>query len=341
MKTTLIMKRIPLIVILAALTAPIFGQIIDKPVASIRLERPELITLSQLDVKIALIESQTQQKLKTEDRKVILEALIGERLIQQAAESEGIEVPENEINARLDQIRVSAGQPVSDEAFISLLESQLGISFYLFREEIKNELVRQRYVVETRRDLFESISPPTEEQIAEAYHMNLQQFVQPEMVRLSHIFFKAENEQSAEKVQRDIINGVRSFEESVYQFSEDASSKMRNGDIGYLLINDAANTQILGKSFLKAVFDLDIEGISPVLISNAGLHIVKITDKQETRILKLDDRISPLSDITVRQAIVSSLLNQLQIAVFQDAYVDVVNELKKKAEIQIFEGNIS
>ena len=81
------MKKIPLIIILAALAAPIFAQIIDKPVASIRLERPELITLSQLEIKIALIESQTQQKLKTEDRKAILKALIGERLILQAAES--------------------------------------------------------------------------------------------------------------------------------------------------------------------------------------------------------------------------------------------------------------
>lgn len=335
------MKKIPLIIILAALAAPIFAQIIDKPVASIRLERPELITLSQLEIKIALIESQTQQKLKTEDRKAILKALIGERLILQAAESEGINVPENEINARLDQIRVSAGQPVSDEAFILLLESQLGISFYLFREEIKNELVRQRYILETRRDLFESISQPTEEQVSDAYHMNLQQFVQPEMVRLSHIFFSSENQELAEKVQREIVNGISNFDESVYQFTEDASSKMRNGDIGYLLINDTANTQLLGKLFLKAVFDLDIETISPVLISNAGLHIVKITDRQETRILKLDDRISPLSDVTVRQAIVSSLLNQLQIAIYQDAYVDVVNELKEKAEIQVFEGNIS
>jgi parvulin-like peptidyl-prolyl isomerase len=86
---------------------------------------------------------------------------------------------------------------------------------------------------------------------------------------------------------------------------------------------------------------MDVGEISGVLQSNIGFHIIRVTEKIPFRLLALDDPIPPQNKSTVRDQISAQLLQQKQAEFYQQALRDLLDELKKKAEIRIFEENLS
>ena len=86
---------------------------------------------------------------------------------------------------------------------------------------------------------------------------------------------------------------------------------------------------------------MDVGEISGVLQSNIGFHIIRVTEKIPFRLLALDDPIPPQNNSTVREQISAQLLQQKQAEYYQQALMDLLAELKKKAEIRIFEENLS
>ena len=78
-----------------------------------------------------------------------------------------------------------------------------------------------------------------------------------------------------------------------------------------------------------------------MLQSNIGFHIIRVTEKIPFRLLALDDPIPPQNNSTVRDQINAQLMQQRQAELYQQALLDLLSELKKKAEIRIFEENLS
>lgn len=76
---------------------------------------------------------------------------------------------------------------------------------------------------------------------------------------------------------REKIAAGASFEETAAKVSECAKSKNRGGDIG------AFSRGQLGKELEEAAFALPVGGISRVVQSNAGFHILKVTAKTPAR----------------------------------------------------------
>ena len=59
------------------------------------------------------------------------------------------------------------------------------------------------------------------------------------------------------------------------------------------------------------------------------------------RLLALDDPIPPQNTSTVRQEISAQLVLKKQSEIYQKALMEVLADLKKRAEIRIFEENLS
>ncbi|MBT3276327.1 MAG: hypothetical protein HN368_24480 [Spirochaetales bacterium] len=321
------------------------AQIIDQPLVSIRLTRPELITQNLFGIKRAILENRTGQKITASLEDQLLESLISERLILQASESINIFATDTEVDNRINQMRYASGPEVTEKLYQQLIETRLGIAYYQFREEIRSELVVQKYLLSEKRVLFESIRLPDAVEIEEFYGQNIQRFIQPEAVRLSQIFFstaklqpdgKLEKEKIAFQVERDIRNGVGVFENLVTLYSDDPASRMKNGDIGYLFRNDLAAKAQLGDDFFSAAFDLHESEISPIVESLYGYHLLKATEKLPKKILSLSDQVHPLANTTVQETISSALLNQKQAVAFETALREVDTELRERAEIQYF-----
>jgi peptidyl-prolyl cis-trans isomerase SurA len=348
-------RVVPFLFFLITLSAPAFADVIDKPVVTVKLTKLEAITLKQFRQKVEALESRTQNTLSMEDRKKLVDLLVADILIKQAAEKEGITIPQQEFDSRLEQAKKAGGlslnlnRELTDAELKSLIQ-QSGISWDEYVEQLRKALLQQKYVMLKKKALFESVGQPTEAEIVDFYESNKTAFVAPDMVRFKHIFIDTRNlaskeekqkaQDRAEEIIRELKNGA-SFDDLVVKYSDDKNSRYKGGDFGYLRRDDQASKQLLGKDFFEAPFKMKVNETSPVLQSNIGLHIIKITEKIPFRLLALDDPIPPQNATTVRQEISAQLVMRRQTEIYQKVLMELLGELKKKAEIKVFEENLS
>jgi parvulin-like peptidyl-prolyl isomerase len=350
------MKRTAAIVILALLAAPgVFAQLIDKPVATVKITKVEVISAKQFRQKIEALEKRTGSSIPLEDRKKLLDLLVSEILINQAAAKEGITATSEEIDARISLAKQTGGaglnlnRELTDAEFRSLLQ-QSGMSWDEYQEQLKQAIIQQKYVMQKKRAFFDKIPSPDKAEIEDFYETNKAAFVAPDMVRFQHIFIDTRNlsskeerekaRQRAEEIYRELRSGA-SFSDLVVKYSDDRASRYKGGDFGYMRRDDQARKQLLGREFFEAPFKMKVGEISGVLSSSIGFHIIKVTEKIPFKLLGLDDPIPPQNNSTVRDQISAQLLQRKQAEYYQQALLELIDELKKKAEIKVFEENLT
>jgi peptidyl-prolyl cis-trans isomerase SurA len=350
------MKRFLSVFLLLLCATPVmFAQIIDKPVATVKLTKVEVISAKQFRQRIEALEARTGQVISLDDRKKLLDLLVSEILINQAAAKEGVTVSQAELDARIQLAKQSGGaglnlnRELTDAEFRALLQ-QNGLDWDEYQTQLREAVVQQKYVMQKKKPFFDKIAPPTAAEIEDFYETNKAAFVAPDMVRFQHIFIDTRNlpskeekdkaRQRAEEVYRELQSGA-SFADLVVKYSDDRNSRYKGGDFGYLRRDDQARKQLLGREFFEAPFKMKVGEVSGVLASNIGFHIIKVTEKIPFKLLGLDDPIPPQNSSTVREQISAQLLQRKQGEYYQQALMDLIDEVKKKADIKIFEENLT
>lgn len=314
---------------------------ISTPLVRINLIRTTVITQQQLDEKLAKYKEAYGDAI---DSNTVLEAMISDELLAQAMERDGYVLGEDAKNellkAQKTSIEQQYGLQLTDEQFAEVIQSNYGISLDEFKNYIADQYSVQNYVLTAKKDMFtEENVMPTNTEIEDFYKKNKSTFISPENVKLAHVFFEFGDDKNAaltkaNDVALQIKTGKITFEKAVAQYSEDKNSVEKAGDIGWLAINDADNQQVMGQNFFDKVFALDTGEVSSVIESNAGYHIVKVSVHNDTKILGIDDKTSPTSDTTVRDYITNGLYEQKMNAVFQQAYLSLISDLKNAASIR-------
>ena len=314
---------------------------ISTPLVRINLVRTTVITQQQLDEKLAKYKEAYGDAI---DSNTVLEAMISDELLAQAMERDGYVLSEDAKNELLKTQKASIEQQygiqLTDEQFAEVIQSNYGISLDEFKNYIADQYSVQNYVLTAKKDMFtEENVMPTNTEIEDFYKKNKSTFISPENVKLSHVFFEFGDDKNAalkkaNDVSLQIKTGKITFEKAVAQYSEDKNSVEKAGDIGWLAINDADNQQVMGQNFFDKVFALDTGEVSGVIESNAGYHIVKVSVHNDAKILGIDDKTSPTSDTTVRDYITNGLYEQKMNAVFQQAYLSLISDLKNAASIR-------
>lgn len=350
------MKRFALVALLVVLTVPgAFAQLIDKPVATVRLTKREVISAQQFRQKIQALEERTGSSISQEDRRKLLDLLVSEILVNQAAARDNVTASQAEVDARIELAKQSGGmglnlnRELTDAEFRSLLQ-QSGMSFEEYQEQLKQAIVQQKYVMQQKKAVFDRVPQPTGAEIEDFYETNKAAFVAPDMVRFQHVYIDTRNLPSkedrdkarlrAEEIQRELRAGA-TFSDLVVKYSDDRTSRYRGGDFGYLRRDDQARRQLLGREFFDTPFKMKVGEVSGVLASNIGYHIIKITEKSPFKLLALDDRIPPQNTATVRDQVSAQLMQRKQAELYQQALLELIDELKKRAEIKIFEENLT
>ncbi len=326
-----------------------FANILGETVATVTLTKTEGISSLQAERRIEQVKAARQQAGLPPgevDRQEVIDSLIAEILIRQAAERAGITVTENQIEQVIENqkksVEAQVGQALTDRQFQQMVANQSGMNWRQFKESIRTNLIQQQYISSSKRNLFEAIKAPTEEEILERYEENITEITNPEYVRIRQIFIpllnKNETEKAAAKATlatawQKLKNGNARFEDLVLQYSEDESSKYRGGDVGYVARDDKRVEQTYGKSFFRKLFSLEAGDYSGVIESNIGLHIIKVTEHQKARILELDDKIAPDNPMTVREYLRAGIFQERQQRVLEKALQEIVAELKNEAEI--------
>lgn len=351
------MKRIlsrSIVVLLALLFAGsvAFAAVISSPAATVNLTKNTVITTEELNAMVnqqrALIQMQGGDP-STIDPLMILNVLINNELWRQGAARDGVVITDAQINQYMTswraQLEQQGGRALTNEEFNTLVDSYYG-SMEDMRTAISEQLLVSAYLSRVRPSVMTDVRQPSESEINSFYRQNKAQFVNPENVKLSHIYIpyatgdgadakNAENKALMEQVARYINYGTTTFEKAVQDYSQDTASKNVGGDIGWLTMDDTSAKQALGDDFFNTAFDTEVGRISPVIESTTGYHILKIYAHNDFKVLGIDDPINPNTTVTVRQYITEGLMYQNQQADIEKAINDILSDLRNQATIRI------
>lgn len=204
----------------------------------------------------------------------LLDQLISDLVLVDAAEKEGIKVTDEELNGELGKFK---SYLETDEKYKQFLENY-GMTEEYLKESLKKEYIINNYLSGKIENL-----KPTDEELQTLFNdlkMN-------ESVRASHILVKTEDEA---KAVIDRLNKGESFEDLAKELSIDSSSKDKGGDLDYFNYTDMV------QPFSEAAFSMEIGQVSEPVKSDYGYHIIKVTDKKVDSSITLESKKSDLTE---------------------------------------------
>lgn len=257
---------------------PTQGQPIDTIMVIVN---DDVITRHELDMRLAVVESQLKKQGTPLPEtavleKQVLERMIGDLLLQQFAKETGLRIDDVQLDKALTRIAQQNKLP-SLAAFRDKLERE-GVDFKKFREEIRAEIL----TVRLRDREVDSKLVISENEIENYLKNQSKQAGKGEELQLAHIMVVVPEQASAEKIQTYRLR------------AEEALAKLRGGApfaqvaAGYSDAGDALQGGNLGwraadripAVFVDAIQKLKPGEVSEILRSPNGFHILKLMDRR-------------------------------------------------------------
>ena len=200
-----------------------------------------------------------------------LEILTRSELYRQAASEYGIQLSEDEVNARFVQEyeKVLQDYGLTEELLVTYLgERQQTLTSFLdeiratVESQLRNEALRH-YVI--------GAIAPTDDQLKTYFKANIEEYVVEEGTRASHIL--VEDETTAQDVYRQLQAGA-DFAELASEYSTDTASKDRGGDLDWF------GPSQMDHGFAEAAYALDLGEFSEPVRTQFGYHIILLTGRR-------------------------------------------------------------
>ena len=202
---------------------------------------------------------QTVQQMRQAYTAQILETLIDEHLLDEAADEAGFEVSEEEYRADfLEQFEVSLAQAgMTRESYEVQLQAARGITYDQFVEEVVQDPLFRRGVRHTlyiASQLPEDVAITDEEVQAQYEEQREAMWTDPATVRASHILVEAEPREEAERILALAREEGADFAALAREHST-CPSGPNGGDLGYF-----PRTGVMVEPFAAAAFELEVGG---------------------------------------------------------------------------------
>ena len=146
--------------------------------------------------------------------------------------------------------------------------------------------------------------PPITEAVARAwYETHRDELRLPTLHRVSHLFLtrhqpkKPDRSAEMRAIHQQLLSGA-DFAKLVSQYSEDARSKLLGGDLGWL------SAKRMPVDFMAHVEKLRVGEISAPLETKLGWHLLRVTDRRESRLPNFEEvrqEIEALLDLAARE----------------------------------------
>lgn len=342
------MKRIASLLILFVFAAfPLIAQTsIDKPAATFKLTKQEVISVRQLRADVDRLENATGAKLTVEQRKDVLDARINSMLFLQFCEREKISVSDAQVNSALAQLKAQLGANATDAD----LEKSLRASgvFVDPKVYVKQRLLFEAYV-QTKRldDMKANLKPPTADEILKAYDLAKASLVRPDTIRLSVIYTDTRGKSDADIAKtKDLMNSISAalkanpskFDEYVLRAGDAAGYKA----IPSLYLEKTQQSKsIFGAEFFDAAFQAKVGEITSVIQTPSGFRIVRVNEFIPQKQLTLSDTVPGNQNLTVQEFLAMQLASEKEQAFFNKVEAEVIDSLRKEATIKIYTENLS
>lgn len=280
------MKRVFFFLILFLISANLQSQkLIDRIIAVIG---KEIILESELTSQVQFFLTQNPnfpaEKI-SELKENILEQMINDRLLQiQAEKDTTLKVTPKEIEDALNQhLENLKNQLGGEEAFLKQLsEENLTLKELRkrYKDQMKNQLLKEK-LIQTKLAKI-TISTKEVKDFYETYRDSIPD--QPEQLKLAHILLSIQTSpnttDSIKAIAQKILEKAQAGEDFAVlaqKYSQDPTAKS-GGDLGYFAKGDMV------EEFEKAAYALPVGGISGLVQTQFGIHIIKVEDRKDEQI---------------------------------------------------------
>ncbi len=339
------MKRLAICLsLLVALAGSVFAQADLTPLVVVKLNKSETITLKKLKNRVEIYKKQTNQpSFSVDQKKEILNAMVDELLIVQAAQKEGLSITDTQVNQYfLASLSQQVGHQVTEAEFTEIVKKNTGLSlddFMLqqvgmnvsdYKDYLKNQLLAQQYVFSKKQDEIKNVAP-SDDEIRSFYEMNKANFVQSDMLKLFLVVAQKGDKPEAAKAKIQQVRNDLNAKKTDFDKIKAESIKDKSYQGGDLLISKTAqHAKNLGISYneLLELFGRDIGYTSDVNETENDYQFYVIRQKYAAKMLALSDLVQPETTRTVYDYIRANLTQQKQ----SQALIKAVNDLTKSLD---------
>jgi parvulin-like peptidyl-prolyl isomerase len=217
------------------------------PLAALVNEEP--ITLEEYQSELARYQDSrgTDLATDTDSSAIVIRALIERHLLMQGARSFGLNIEENDLVLKLEQLIAEMG---GQEIYLHWLE-QNHYTSTSFEQALMDDMLATIMVEKILSNV------PQSEIHANALHILVA------------------SQAEAERLRQEILAGA-DFAELAVLYSMDLSTRPAGGDLGWF-----ARGTLTMPSVEEAIFQLEPGGLSDVIASELGYHIVQLIQLEE------------------------------------------------------------
>ena len=323
--------------------AAAFAQNDMQPLVIVKYNKAETITLRQLKKRAAFVSKQYgMETLPIEQKRTLLDNLIYEKLLCQAAAKEGYSVSDSQVDSSfLASFSQQLGREVSETELAGIIKQQTGKSLdeYIremsgmtlseYKAYLKSQLIVQNLVAQKKQSEISSVAA-TDEEIRNAYEMNKSTFRWDEMMKLFLVMVpKGSNDMAAKALCEDMRNQyVKDPKKSgIFMNAPENGKGYQAGEL--FIAKTAQQAQVLrwSEDKLRELFSHPEKYIGETTETANDFQFYVILKKYDAKLLGLSDVVQPETTITVYDSIKGNLTQQKQMQYFVQAAQDMAKEL--------------
>ena len=265
---------------LSFLQGSALAEIADRVVAVVG---NEVIFKSEIDNRALMARLQYPELAKDKGlSRSILDGVIDQKIILAKAKIDSVAIDLNSLDTMVNDRykQISSSFPSKAE-----MERRIGKSSVGIRESIREEL-RNQQLIETLRKKKSAGITVTYDEAMEFYNTNRGQLQEiPEEVSVSQIIkyrgvaaeSRAQSLATIQKIRKELLAGA-DFASLAMQYSQDPGSAKLGGDLGFV-----RKGQLI-QSFESAAYALKEGGISDIVETRYGFHLIQLLSKDDNAV---------------------------------------------------------
>jgi peptidyl-prolyl cis-trans isomerase SurA len=251
-----------------------------------------IILQSELDARMVPVVAEAQQIADPQERRrrmaklasQVLDEMVNEELIVQAAEAAKIEVDSSEVQAALDEIKQ---QNNLDDAGLATALSQQGYTLQGYKADLRRQLLRLRAV----NQLVAPKVQVTEEDVRARYDQMSRRSEAVSAVQLSHILIKLPEHPTEQQLSdakekaakaMDRVKAGEAFAAVAKEVSEDPSTSANGGELGWFQRGS------INPDWEPIVFSMNKGDMRGPVTGPQGLHVFYVTDLKQSELKPYD-----------------------------------------------------
>ena len=312
-------------VVLFVCAFSLFAQNNLQPLATVKLNKSETITLGQLKSRVDLYQRQTGTTLTFEQKKEILNAMIDEKLVVQSAAKAGITLTDAQVNEYyLNYLAQMVGKQVTENEFADMVKTETGKTYEVFMKEqtgmtvaeykkyLKEQMIANQYILSLKEKEVNAVTV-SDDEVRNFYEINKTSFVQSDTLKMLLVIAQKNGDPSAAKTRATSLNSdLKAKKTTAEKIKQGTGSGYDAGDF-YVAKNATAAAQLgMDYNSLLEMFKKDKGFISEVTETDTDFQFWQILEKHNAKMLGLSDVVQPGTSVTVYEYIKENLKNQKQ-----------------------------